>query len=421
MIGALSLLDIAAYRAQRALGSVVLAQVTWLVDGPPDPDRLRALADHLAAANQTGRVIVPASVLGGRDHWGPLPAVPAVEVEDDPIDRVDVLDWVDERAQVPITATARPWHLAARPLTGGGHAVTLVVSHALTDGIGLVNALTSLGLPGPGPRTVRRPGPLTGLQEAVTGLPSAVRAAVKAARLARGGGPAPTASPTTSRTRPHTALALIDSAAWHAAAAAQLGSSNALFVSVAAQVAAAIGRVATDGTALLGIPVNERADGDDVTANALATVRLNLPADRIRDVAHVRAELKRILSSREPDASFAAALPLVPYLPSAALRPLAQAALGGAEPVTSASHVGVVPRSLADAPGPAGAVFMNLGMQHPGVTETAERLNCVAVEASGMVALHVGAVADRLTDRAEVRSALLAALRAVGAEPRELL
>ena len=72
----LSLLDLAAYRAQHALGTVVTGQMTWLLDGPAEPDRVRALAERLAVSRQLGRVVLPAPVLGGRDHWVRLPACP---------------------------------------------------------------------------------------------------------------------------------------------------------------------------------------------------------------------------------------------------------------------------------------------------------------------------------------------------------
>ncbi len=131
-----------------------------------------------------------------------------------------------------ILPSSRPWHLAIQPFTNGGHAVTLVVSHALTDGLGLINVL-----------------------------------------------------------------------------------------GVAAQVAAEVGRVTADGSAIIGIPVNDRSEGDDVSANALGTVRLRIPADRIRDVAFIRTELKRNDAARdEEEASAAAMLPIVPFLPMRTLR-----------------------------------------------------------------------------------------------------
>ncbi|MBB5867318.1 hypothetical protein F4553_000697 [Allocatelliglobosispora scoriae] len=418
----LSLLDIAAYRAQHAVGSVVLAQVTWLIEGSPDIGRIRALADRLAASSQLGRVVLPARVLGGRDHWGPLASVPEVVVEPGPVDRSAVLDWVDARGRVPVLPSSSPWHLAVRPFTDGGHAVTLVVSHALTDGVGLINALTSAGRRAPSLYAGRGPGLLTGVREALTGLPAGIRAAIAAARATGSGdgGPAPRM---TSRPRPHTLVALVDSSAWHAAAAALGGSSNALFVSVAAQVAAAIGRVTADGTAIVGIPVNDRTEGDDVSANALTTVQLDLPADQIRDVAFIRAEIKRVLVARSgQDAAFVAMLPIVPYLPASVLRPVAQAALGAGDPVTTASHVGVLPRALVTAPGPASAVFLNLGMQHPDALEVPERLNALAAETpDGTVAVHLGSASDRIADAAGWRAAARAALLALGIEAREIL
>ncbi|MFC7243097.1 hypothetical protein ACFQO7_11480 [Catellatospora aurea] len=416
----LNLLDQAAYRAQNALDSVVLAQVSWLADGPPDVDRVRALAARLARSRQLGRVIVPAAAFGGRDHWGPLDAVPEVAVVTDPVERSAVPAWLDDRAQMPVDPCRHPWHLAVRPLAGGGHAVTLVVSHALTDGIGLVNVLAAADGDTAALYRGRRPGLLTAIGQAAAGLPGAVRAAATAARADRG---TVSPAPTTSHARPLTAVALIHAGAWHSAAAAAGATSNALFVSVAAQVAVAAGRVTADGRALIGMPVNSRGDGDDVSANALTTVQLDLPADRVGDVAFVRAEVKRTLAARrEQDASFTALLPLVPYLPRKVVRAVAQAALGGGDPVTSASHVGVVPPALVAAPGPAYAVVMNLAMQHPAGVAGPDRVNAVIAETpGGTVAVHLSAASDGIGDAAVLRSALAGALRSSHVEPRELL
>lgn len=423
MTPALSLLDIAAFRAQHALDTVVLGQVTWLVEGSPDIGRVQALAGQLAVSNQLGRVILPARVLGGRDHWGRLPAVPEVVVETDPIASAAVMGWVDARARVPILPFSQPWHLAIVPFTDGGHAVTLVVSHALTDGVGLINVLASAGQHASNHYAGHRAGLFTGIREAITGLPAAARAAITAARMARSADAGGSPPLMTSRPRPHTLVALADSSVWHAAAKARGGSSNALFVSVAAQVAVAVGRVTADATAMIGVPVNDRAGDDDVSANALTTVQLDLPADRVRDVAFIRAELKRVLVARShEDASFVAMLPLVAYLPTRALRPLARAALGTSNPITTASHVGVLPQSLVGAPGPATAVFMNLGIQHPDAIEVPERVNVLFAETPAhTVALHLAVASDRIADDAELHDAMVKALLALGVEPRVIL
>ena len=421
MTVALSLLDMATFRAQSLVG-VVTVQMTWLGDGPPDVGRVQALADRLAASNQLGRVILPARILGGRDHWGPLPATPQVVVEPNPIKRAALLDWVAARAQVPIDTSSQPWHVAILPFTDGGHAVTLVASHALTDGVGLINVLTSVGQPASRPYAGRRPGLVTALREAITGLPAYVRAAITAARMSpsrRSGG----SQPVMTRARAHTLAALVDASAWHAAVATLGGSSNALFVSVAAQVAAAIGRVTADGTAIIYIPVNTRTEGDDVSANALTSVRLELAADRIRDVAFIRAEIKRVLVGRGPeDDSFAAMLPVVPYLPMSAMRVVARASLGGGDPVTTASYVGVFAQSLVDAPGPASAVLLSLGLQYRDATEVHERVNALCGETSaGTVALHLGVASDQIGTTADLRAAARNALLAMGVEAREIL
>jgi hypothetical protein len=112
----------------------------------------------------------------------------------------------------------------------------------------------------------------------------------------------------------------------------------------------------------------------------------------------------------------------VPYLPRKVVRAVAQAALGGGDPVTSASHVGLVPQALVAASGPAYAVVMNLAMQHPAGVAGPDRVNAVIAETpGGTVALHLSAASDGIGDAAVLRSALASALRSSHVEPRELL
>jgi len=431
MAVALSLLDMATYRAQRALDQVVVAQVTWLLETPPDVERVRTMVRRLAESSLLGRVVVPAPVFGAREHWAVLSAVPEVVVEPEPIDRAAVLTWVGERAQAPVDPTREPWHVAVRPLTDGGHAVTLVVCHTLTDGSGLLLTLGTERAPLT-PTARRYDGPkagrLVGMREALAGVPAAVRAARRTPRQRSAPGAAHAQPVTATNRQPFDVLACIDSSVWHPAATALGGSANALYLSVVAQVAAALSRVTPDGTVLLSIPVGERADGDDLSGNALSSVTLEIPAGSSRDVAFLRAELKRVLTEHgaAPD-PLTVTLPAVPYLPARVVRRVAQAALGSGSPVVAASNVGVLPGLFVDAPGPATVVFLNVGVQHPDVPQVPERFSALYTETSfaqapgGTIALHVSVTSDRVSGAGEVRDAVADALAAVGVWAREIL
>jgi hypothetical protein len=65
-----------------------------------------------------------------------------MEIVATPWPRKEFGAWLDEQANTPIDAEYGPgWHLAVLPFTDGGVGVSLVVSHFLTDGIGLCEAL----------------------------------------------------------------------------------------------------------------------------------------------------------------------------------------------------------------------------------------------------------------------------------------
>src|SRR5262249_45601945 len=54
-----------------------------------------------------------------------------------PRPRSELTDWADERVQLPIDPEYGPgWHMGILPMTDGSTAVSLVISHCLTDGLG---------------------------------------------------------------------------------------------------------------------------------------------------------------------------------------------------------------------------------------------------------------------------------------------
>src|SRR5262249_33102557 len=99
-----------------------------------------------------------------------------------------------KQANTPLDSEHGPgYHLAVLPFTDGGAGVSLVISHCLTDGIGLCEALAdaAFGRDDPiswSPAASRRRWPALreGTRQTARDIPTIGRAMVTAARLARG-------------------------------------------------------------------------------------------------------------------------------------------------------------------------------------------------------------------------------------------
>ena len=111
-----------------------------------------------------GRRIERSPIPFARDRWVMAPAPEDIDIAATPRPRAEVSAWADERVRLPIDPEWGPgWHLGVLPLEDGGAAVTLVVSHTIVDGVGLVQAIADaaegrthdLGYPPAGSRSLR--------------------------------------------------------------------------------------------------------------------------------------------------------------------------------------------------------------------------------------------------------------------------
>ena len=220
------------------------------------------------------------------------------------------------------------------PFTDGGAGVSLVVSHCLTDGVGLCEALAAAGsgradpISWPAAGSRRRWQALSeDARQTARDIPAIGRAVVAAAQFARrhrGGDGAATAPPVLStgadeRVTLSTATIFVDADEWDARAQSLGGTSNTLLAGLAARLAQRVGRVTADGSVTPSIPVNERTAGD-TRANAITNVDITVdPAPATTDLREIRAATKQALirSKEEPDERWAL-LPLVPLLSAGA-------------------------------------------------------------------------------------------------------
>ena len=204
MSNVLDLFDQTVFVGERATGATNLLQCVWVYNRAIDIDGVRRFHQHLQQGRLSRR-IERSPLPFGRHRWVSPSGQSELEIAAPrPRDEFDA--WLDEQANTPLDAEHGPgWHLAVLPFTDGGAGVSLVISHCLTDGVGLCEALASaasghhdpISWPAAGSRR-RWQALREDARQTVRDIPAIGRAVVAAARFARrhrGGDNAATAPP----------------------------------------------------------------------------------------------------------------------------------------------------------------------------------------------------------------------------------
>ncbi|OBF72248.1 hypothetical protein A5750_17510 [Mycobacterium sp. 852002-51613_SCH5001154] len=383
MSNLLDLADQTLFLGERATATTSVVQCIWVYDRAIDMDGLRTFHRHLGRGRLRRR-IERSPLPFGRHRWVAPASAPDLDIVAAGRSRDEIDDWLNEEAGKRPDAEHGPgWHLAVLPLTDGGAAVSLVVTHCLTDGVGLCEAVADAArrrddpIAWPAAASRRRWRALReDTRQTARDTPDVGRALVAAARMARAGRAAATSS-ATKRPVPPTgpderitlpmATVFIDADEWDARATTLGGTSNALLAGLAAHLAQRVGRVAADGTVNVGMPVNERTPGD-TRANAVVNVDITVdPALVTRDLREIRARIKEALSrhQNEPDERWAL-LPLVPLIPKRVMRRLIGVVTGSAITVVS-SNLGSVDPAV-NRPDGTDAGHFAMRTVYPGVT-----------------------------------------------------
>lgn len=331
----LALLDQAFFAGHRAAGQNDVMQVVWIYEHPIDWDELKRFHYHL------GR-----GLLGRRIERSPLPFARYRWVTDhEPLDidiaeharpRAELSDWTDERSQLPADPERGPgWHLGVLPLTDGSMAVSLVASHYLLDGIGLVVALIDaisgnerdLGYRPPGSRTRLR-AVAEDARRTVRDTPAVARALAVAPKLVRLGRPAGAAAPASQPVEvaagngdervlvPGVSM-YIDIDDFDSRAKSLGGTSNTLVAALAAKLGEHMGhRHSGDGTVTVQLVMSDRGEGDTrAVAVSLARVHVD-PTLVTTDLRDARASIKQALTTlREMPHESSALEALTPFTP----------------------------------------------------------------------------------------------------------
>lgn len=431
----LALLDQAAFLRLRATGQGSTVQSTWIYDRDVNTDELRAFHDNLGAG-LLGRRIERSPLPFGRHRWVLDSRSPDIAWEPRR-SRREIGAWLERRARVGVDPEHGPtFHIGVLPLDDGGAAVTLVASHCVVDGLGLVLAVAeavkgerrNLGYARPNSRGRWRAAS-DDLVDAVRALPAAIRALVATLLILlrvssdqrgqpqRPGAPAPIdADPNTS---PSVTIQT-DAAAWEARARTLNGSGNALFVAFAARLAHRMGRVLPDGNSVtVVLPVSDRTPEDD-RANALTSITLTVDGTSVTDdLSGVRADVKRSLTDLEHEPNeMLAGLPLIPFTPRWLVRRAEGIAMSSGQLPVGCSNLGSLDSSVSRIDG-ADATEVSMRLAEQGITQARiaqaqGQLFCGTGTVNGSRFLTVVAYqsgADRTTATRELACAALADLQ----------
>jgi diacylglycerol O-acyltransferase len=355
----LDYLDESFYLDFRAQGHGVMIQYVWIYEHDVDFDGLRRFYRNLGHS-LLSRCVEDSPMPMGRARWVQWhpPADFDVAAQARPFD--DIPAWVDEQAALPIDIeNGPPWRLAILPIVGGGAAVTLIVGHAVGDGVGALNAIVDAvnGVqvdPGYPPPHTRRKFQALGAdaRQLIRDLPQIVRAIASAPRAAKEL-PLRVRPGTKSRalvrqdgTDPNQLVRLpaltvfIDPESWDQQAAALGGNSIALFIGITARLCGRLNWVDNDGLANVAIPVNERKPGD-TRGNALTAVLMTVDPAHALDLPMIRAEVKVALAGAEDTRKLVTApLPLMPLVPTFVANRLQRVLLRSAN--ITCSHIGML-------------------------------------------------------------------------------
>jgi diacylglycerol O-acyltransferase / wax synthase len=397
-------LDQTMFDLGQATGVTMVGQGVWVYDRPIDIDGLRKFHDHLRRGRLSRR-IERSPLPFGRHRWISPNGSSEIEIVASARPREEFGAWLNEQVNTPLDCEHGPgWHLAVLPFTDGGTGMSLVISHCLTDGIGLCEALVDAAhgrddpISWPAAASRRRWQALReDARQTARDAPAMGRGVVAAIRLAwRSRGDAGATTPLPARppalpvgadepiTLP-TATIFIDADEWEARARSLGGTSNALLAGLAARLAQRMGRVNADGSVVVRMPVNERA-ADDTRANAVSHVNITVdPAPATTDLCEIRAAIKQaLIRHREVPDEERAVLSIVPLLPKRLVK-----VGGGSATTVDSSNLGVI-NPAASRPDGTDADYFAVKVLYPGATKSmVHRFGGLQVLVSGRAREHV--------------------------------
>ncbi len=386
-------MDQASFLGLRALGYGALVQFNWIYNRPVNIDGLRRFHRSLGYG-LLGRRVERSPIAFARDRWVVYRGPADIDIAETPRPRTDLSAWTYERACLPLDPEYGPgWHLGVLPLEDGGTAVSLVTSHTIVDGLGILQAIADaangrtryLGYPARDSRTRRRALLQDGRQTIASTpeLARALRATVRVARKRRkdvaasfaSAPPSPRVAGDDEPVVVPTLTAYVDMAEWDACAKSAGGNNFTLFAGFAGRLGVRMGRVCTDGTVTLSFPISERTK-DDTRGNALVFPVVSVdPTHLSSNLEEVRLKFKQTFTDlAEITEELLAPLPLTSMTPQWVARRAAGMGLGSAAFPIGCSNVGEVDPAV-NRPDGSEADYASGRLIEPGISKrTLERM-----------------------------------------------
>jgi hypothetical protein len=352
-------MDQASFLGLRALGYGALVQFSWIYNRPVNVDGLRRFHRYLGYG-LLGRRVERSPLPFARDRWVFSRGPEDLEIAETPRPRADLNAWTYERACLPLDPEYGPnWHLGVLPLEDGGTAISLVTSHTLVDGLGILQVITDaangriryLAYPPPGSRTRGR-ALLQDGRQTFASAPELARALAATVRLARDRRKDVASSIASAPPSPRLAgddqpvvipslTAYVDLAEWDARAKSIGGNSNTLLAGFAARLGVRMGRICDDGTVTVSLPISDRSE-NDTRGNALAFPVVSVdPTHLSSDLGGIRVKVKQAIADlAKTSDELLAPLALTSMTPKWVARRAAGVGLGAAALPIGCSNVG---------------------------------------------------------------------------------
>jgi hypothetical protein len=397
-------MDQASFLGLRALGYGALVQFSWIYNRPANIEGLRRFHRNLGYG-LLGRRVERSPLPFARDRWVISRGPTDLEIAETPRPRSELSAWLDERTSLPLDPEYGPsFHTGVLPLDDGGTAVSLVTSHTLVDGLGILQAIADaangrtryLGYPHPGSRTRVR-ALREDSRQTIASVPELARAAAATVRITRRRRKDVAAS-IASAPPPARALgddqpvavpsvtAYVDLAEWDAHAKSIGGNSFTLLAGWAGRLGVRMGRVCDDGTVTLSFPISDRTE-DDTRGNAVVFPVVSVePTHLSTDLGELRLKFKQAFSDlSEITEELLAPLPLTSLTPRWVARRATGMGLGAARLPIGCSNVGDMPPAV-NRPDGTEADYASGRLVEPGITKRSlERIGGQLFVVSGRV------------------------------------
>ncbi|MEE4025076.1 hypothetical protein V1Y59_18470 [Gordonia sp. PKS22-38] len=283
----------------RGVGWSVVQQMVWTFPDEVAKDSLRQLNSALTHG-RLHRRLVEARVPGARPYWVRATQPVPLAFDDEPIVDEQLADWaVAELRTVDLDPDdGRCWRLRAAVTSSGHTVLSLCTLHLVADGAARIEAVAAalrlceaLGVENTGdrpvphvqvaPETSRRADLVDAARQVgVTslGLLRVLGQTIRRDRDETPTDPRPPRAPLADRAptaTPVWATATVPADDWDQIASRHGGTANSLFVAVVCGMLRAAGYTAPENPVKVGLPVSDRAEGDE-RSNAVAGVTLYL-------------------------------------------------------------------------------------------------------------------------------------------------